>query len=343
MRISVVLPVLNEAEDIRRLLLQLLEQEPPPGDFEVLVADGGSTDGTRDIVRTLAERHSRLALLDNPARRSSPGRNVGAAAAGGDIVLFIDGHCSLPRRDYLQRVAALFAETGADCLCRPQPLSRLAATGWGSAIAAARHSFLGHNAGSDIFAGKAGFTDPRSAGAAYRRAVWEDLGGYDERFDACEDVEFNHRVAAAGLRSYVHPDLAVDYRPRSAPGGLFRQMVRYGRGRARLMAKHPGTYPLPLLFITGAALAALLLVPVTGPLPVLAGLGGLAGAWLVLVGIESVRLGKTWRDRGRIAVAFAAIYGGLTAGFWRGLVEWRRYRKPAPARTGTREERRAHV
>jgi cellulose synthase/poly-beta-1,6-N-acetylglucosamine synthase-like glycosyltransferase len=342
-RISIVLPVLNEATDIERLLLQVLDQEPPPGGFEILVADGGSSDGTRDIVRALAERHANLTLLENPARRSSAGRNAGAQAATGDVVLFIDGHCSLPRRDYLERVAALFASTNADCLCRPQPLSRLAGEGWGAAVAAARHSFLGHNAGSDIYAGKAGFTDPRSAGAAYRRAVWVDLGGYDERFDACEDVEFNHRVAVAGLRSYVHPDLAVDYRPRSTPGGLLRQMVRYGRGRARLMAKYPGTAPLPLLVITGVALAAILVLPFLGAVPVLAGLGALAGAWLLLVGIESVRGGRSWDERGRIAVAFTAIHLGLTAGFWRGIAEWRRFRRPAPARKAGGEERRVPV
>jgi hypothetical protein len=109
------------------------------------------------------------------------------------------------------------------------------------------------------------------------------------------------------------------------------------------MAKYPGTAPLPLLVITGVALAAILVLPFLGAVPVLAGLGALAGAWLLLVGIESVRGGRSWDERGRIAVAFTAIYLGLTAGFWRGIAEWRRFRRPAPARKAGGEERRVPV
>ena len=62
---------------------------------------------------------------------------------------------------------------------------------------------------------------------------------YDESFDACEDVEFNTRVAAAGYKAYTDPRLSVYYEPRSSFRGLFRQMMRYGIGRVRLARKHP--------------------------------------------------------------------------------------------------------
>ena len=170
--------------------------------MEVLVVDGGSTDGTRDLVRERMTRWDRLFLLDNPGRRSSAGRNVGARAAAGDLIVFLDGHCSLLRPDYLARLVEIFAESGADCLTRPQPLTELTGTRWERAVALARHSPLGHKPGSEIYRAEPGFTDPQSAGAAYRREVLETLGGYDERFQACEDVEFNVRVARAGFRAY---------------------------------------------------------------------------------------------------------------------------------------------
>jgi succinoglycan biosynthesis protein ExoA len=97
---------------------------------------------------------------------------------------------------------------------------------------------------------------------AYRRNVFERVGEFDEHFDACEDVEFNHRVDAAGLKCWFAPEIAVHYHPRSSIAGLTRQMARYGRGRLRLAAKHPRSLTLPaiaplIFFLTMATCAAL--------------------------------------------------------------------------------------
>lgn len=326
--ISIVMPVLNEAGDIGRLLDQVLAQKAPPGGFEVLVVDGGSTDRTREIVTVLADRWPNLRLLDNHAKLSGAGRNVGARAARGEFVLFLDGHCALPREDYLVRTVELFQATGAACLCRPQPLNRLTESAWSRAISAARHSWLGHYPASDIYGGPSGFTDPRSAGAAYVRDWIDRLGGYDERFDACEDVEFNHRVALAGLPSYFHPDLSVEYRPRSSLAAFFRQMFRYGRGRARLMAKHPEVIPWPLLLITAYVVLAVLSSAVYGsrvatPLAVVP-----LTVWGLLIVLESARLADSFGQALRTMLAFLVIHLGLVLGFWRGLPELRRFRRP---------------
>jgi succinoglycan biosynthesis protein ExoA len=326
--VSVVLPVLNEARDIGRLLRELLDQEPPAGGFEIVVADGGSTDRTRDIVAALAPLHPNLLFVENPRRLSSAGRNVGARAARGRYVVFLDGHCSVPRRDYLVRLVEVFETTGAACLCRPQPLQNLAEGPWGKAIAAARQSFLGHDPGSDIYGGEPDFTDPRSAGAAYSRDVFERLAGYDERFDACEDVEFNHRVAELGLQAYRHPDLSVDYRPRRTLRDFFRQMNRYGRGRARLMARHPGATPWSLLGVTCLSMAWILGAPLLGWQVALGVALGAAGVWGLLVLIEALRLAGVSRGAYRVLAALAVIHSGLILGFWRGLAEVRKYRQP---------------
>ena len=326
---------MNEARDIGRLLGELRGQESPAGGFEVLVADGGSTDRTREIVEEWAERWPDLRLLPNPRRLSSAGRNVGAHAARGRYVLFLDGHCALPRSDYLAQAVELFESTGADCLCRPQPLNRLTGSVWAHAISAARHSRLGHNPGSDIYGGEPGFTDPRSAGAAYARACFDRLGGYDERFDACEDVEFNHRVAAAGFTAYRHPDLAVAYRPRSSLKSLLRQMIRYGRGRAHLMARHSGMIPWPLVLITAFVILTLLGVAVAGPRLALPIAALPVAAWALLLAGESLRLGGLSLGPIRIALAFGVIHAGLVLGFWRGLPEWGRYRGPMSDRRET--------
>jgi succinoglycan biosynthesis protein ExoA len=327
--LTVVLPVLNEARDIGRLLREILSQTPPPGGFEVLVVDGGSTDGTRDIVEELRRTHPHLRLLDNPRRLSSAGRNVGAHAARSDFILFLDGHCSLPRPDYFVRTVELFETTGAACLSRPQPLTRMAEGPWAAAISQARHSRLGHNPSSHIYGGAPGTCDPRSAGAAYRRSCIERLGGYDERFDACEDVEFNCRVAAAGLPAYLHPDLSVAYRPRSSLGALLTQMIRYGRGRARLMARHPGEIAWVLVLATVFPLLLLGTLAGLGPRAAAWLLAIPLGGWVLAVALESVRLAGLTPRAGRIALAMLTIPAGLVLGFWRGIPELSRFRGPA--------------
>ena len=212
--ISVILPVRNEARSLPALLWSLVRQDFPETDFEIIVADGRSTDETRDVVERLAAQSPvTLRLVDNPGIRSGPGRNAGLHVADGEFILFIDGHCHIPSRQLLRDTITLFQQTQADCLCRPQPLVAHPDFPFGASIAAVRASALGHGRDSLIYDLTAtGFVDPASSGAAYRRSVFAALGEYDECFDACEDVEFNTRVRKSGM-------LSLD---RSAPGNLLR-------------------------------------------------------------------------------------------------------------------------
>jgi succinoglycan biosynthesis protein ExoA len=258
--ISVIVPVRNEAGFIAATLERLLTQDYPADRFEVLVADGRSTDATATIVRALTERFANLCLLDNPRQWSSAGRNVGVRAARGDVVLLVDGHCQIDSHHYLADLARAFTESGADSVGRPQPLDVTGASRLQRAIACGRASRLGHHPASHIWSDRAGFVPPQSVAVAYRREVFQRIGCFDERFDACEDVEFNHRVARAGLSCYFTPRVQVRYFPRDNLGGLYRQMVRYGRGRVRLLRKHPDTFS-PAGFVPAAFLAGLLLGP----------------------------------------------------------------------------------
>jgi glycosyltransferase involved in cell wall biosynthesis len=258
--ISVIVPVRNEAAVLGDTLRLLLSQRYDADRFEVLVADGASTDGTRKVVRRLQQRFPNLVLVDNPKRWSSAGRNAALRAARGEIILLVDGHCDIDSPDYLEEVAEAFARSGADCLGRPQPLDVPGATPLQKAIGLARSSWLGHHPDSHIYSGREGFVPPQSVAVAYRREVFDAVGPFDERFDACEDVELNQRVAQAGLHCYFTPRIAVRYHPRGRLRRLFRQMVRYGRGRVRLLRKHPRTFSLKSL-----APALLLLGLVCGP------------------------------------------------------------------------------
>lgn len=282
--VSVVMPVRNEAAFIRQTLTQLLAQDYDPDRFEVLVADGCSTDGTPDLVREMTAAHPNLRLVDNPGRFSSAGRNRAIEAARGDLIVVVDGHCDLSNPRYLADLADAFERSGADCVGRPQPLDVRDATPLQRAIAAARSSPLGHQPESFIYSDEERFVPPQSVAIAYRREVFERVGLFDERFDACEDVELNHRIDRAGLRCFFTPRVKVHYYPRATLAGLFRQLARYGRGRVRLFRKHRETLTLPC-FVPGVFLLGLALGPVLSLFSV-----WLAAAYLGCVGLYAAAI-----------------------------------------------------
>ncbi len=294
--LSVIVPVRNEAAHITATLEQLFAQDYPVDRYEVLVADGESTDDTVALVEQLARSRPNLRLLRNPRRWSSAGRNVAARAARGEILVLVDGHCEISNRRYFADLVEAFHRSGADCVGRPQPLDVSGATILQRAIAAARSSRLGHHPASHIWSTQEGFVPPQSVAVAYRREVFDRIGWFDERFDACEDVEFNHRAAKANLTCWFTPRVLVRYHPRDSLPKLFRQLVRYGRGRVRLLRKHPETFSLagflPGLFVLGLLMGpwlALLFAPLCGLF---------VGALLLYVLlVVSFSLGLAWRHR----------------------------------------------
>jgi succinoglycan biosynthesis protein ExoA len=329
--ISVIVPVRNEARFIARTLDGLLGQDYPPDRFEVLVADGFSDDATRAIVGDYAARHPNVRLLDNPVRWSSGGRNQAVRAARGDVVLLIDGHSQIDGANHLYEIADAFSRSGADCLGRPQPLDVTGASTFQRAVGAARSCWLGHHPDSYIYANQEGFVPPLSVAVAYRREVFERVGLFDEGFDACEDVDFNHRVARAGMTCFFTPRIAARYVPRGNLRGLFRQMVRYGRGRVRLARKHPETLSLRSL-APGAFLAGLLAGPLLGllsPWLALAYFGGLA-LYAAVVLLVSLAVAARARRLGMLPwlpLVFAAIHLGAGTGILSEAVAGRRPRR----------------
>jgi succinoglycan biosynthesis protein ExoA len=321
--ISVIVPVRNEAAFIAGTLSQLLSQEYDPRLFEVLVADGGSTDATRDIVTTMQRRHTNLRLLSNGGGWSSAGRNVAIEASRGDVILLVDGHCDLDNPQYLANLADAFEESGAACVGRPQPLDVRGASRLQRAVALARASRLGHHPSSHIYSDAEGFVPPQSVAIAYRRAVFETVGLFDESFDACEDVELNHRVAKAGLPCWFTPKVRVRYHPRGTLAGLYRQMFRYGRGRMRLLRKHRDTFSIGG-FVPAAFLAGLILGPLFSMfLPILwIVYGGVVGFYALAVLGTSIALGL--REPALLPLlpaAFVAVHLGAGAGvLWEAVI-----------------------
>ena len=259
--ISVVVPVRNEERYIAETLTDVLAQDYATDRVEVLVVDGESDDRTREIVSEFSKRDSRVKLLPNPKRWSSSARNVGAKSAEGDIVLVVDGHCEMKDSQYLMHLAKAFDKSDAHCVGRPQPLDGPSASTLQLAIAAARSSVIGHHPDSFIYSSGEQFVPAHSVAVAYKKSVFEEIGYFDETFDACEDVEFNHRVDKAGLTCFFTDKVQLRYHPRTSLKRLYRQMIRYGRGRIRLLRKHKDTFSfktlVPAMFVAGCVIGAI--------------------------------------------------------------------------------------
>ncbi len=318
--VTVIVPVRNESAFLGRTLDQLLAQNRDGIQLEILIVDGQSTDNTLHIAHDYAARHPEIRVLQNPKRLSSAARNLAIKNSTGEYVVIIDGHCEIPTRRYYDAMVEAFERSGADCLGRPQPLDVTGATPLQQAIALARSSRLGHHPESFIYSSQGQFVPAKSVAVAYRRSVFDKVGLFDESMDAHEDGEFNYRCDQAGLTCYLAPEITVRYFPRSRLRSLFRQMVRYARGRVRFSRKHAGTWGLGTLIpavlvlciAAGAILAAV--VPVLRT-PYLVGVG----VYLALILVGAFRV--SWRTSQpelawKVPFVFLAVHLGAGCGTW---------------------------
>lgn len=230
---TVVVPTFNEERHLRATLDSVAAQTYP-AIVEILVADGRSTDQTRDIAREFTG----VRVVDNPARAQSAGLNRALDAAYGEITVRVDGHCVLAD-DYVERCVEALEGTGAAMVggaMTPAPeVSCASATQRG--IAAAMASRLGAGPARFHVGGKPGWVDTVYLGA-FRTQAARAVGGYAEDVGVNEDAEFAIRMRAQG-GIWFDPRIRSVYVPRSTVASLGRQFYRYGRSRALTARRHP--------------------------------------------------------------------------------------------------------
>lgn len=232
----IVVPCLNEAAHIADLLAQFGAAAARLG-ARVVVADGGSTDGTRRIVADIAARDHRAVMLDNPKRIQSAAINLAVESYGDDYeyLIRVDAHGEYPD-DYCDRLIEEAVATGADSV-----VVAMETKGFGvfqKATALAQNSRLGNGGAKHRHGGSSGEWTDHGHHALMRIQAFRAVGGYDESFTHNEDAELDHRLGVAGFRIWLTGKTFMTYYPRSSVSGLFRQYLGYGRGRARNLLKH---------------------------------------------------------------------------------------------------------
>ena len=231
--VSVLIPVLNEAQTIGRALESILAQRGVQ--VEVIVADGGSVDETAAIVAERAAADPRVRLVHNPRTSIPSGLNLALARSTAPFVARVDGHSEVTP-DYLSR--------GVEWLLRNPVVAGVgghrigvATTAVGRAVALVQSSRFGIGNSIYHYADRAQLTDHATFGV-YRADAVREVGGWDEGLPVNEDVDFDHRLIQAGYSIGYDPAMEVRWRVRESIPALFRQYRRYGRGKAGMVRKN---------------------------------------------------------------------------------------------------------
>ena len=314
-RAFVVVPCLNEIAGLDVLLRDLLAQTEAMNAL-IVVADGGSTDGSRArIAHHGARSGGRVRLLDNPARLQSAGINRAVARFGGarEFVIRVDAHGALPPRF----IATLLEEaeaTGADSVTCA--LRNSGSSPFQRAVALAQSSPLGNGgAAHRMGPGEAGRWVEHGHHALMRVDAFRAAGGYDETFRANEDAELDLRLAGAGARIWLTGRVAVTYHPRARPAALFRQYWHYGRGRARTVRKHR-LMPRMRQLLPLAVAPALVGLPLAAFLPI-AAVPALLWGGASLCGGALIGARSSLRDAALVPLAVLIMHAAWSFGFWR--------------------------
>ncbi|MCJ8517468.1 succinoglycan biosynthesis protein ExoA [Pseudorhizobium tarimense] len=311
----IAIPCLNEEANIERLLRQLVQGR---GDrsMPIVVVDGGSTDGTRQIVEDVTGEFPDVRFLHNPKRLQAPGVNLAVEHFGDncEFLIRVDAHGDYPP-DYCQVLLGEAVARQADSV-----VVGMKTVGFGffqRATAVAQNSKLG-NGGSKHRDGGGGHWVDHGHHALMRISAFRAVGGYDESFSHNEDAELDYRLAIAGFRIWMTGETFMTYYPRSTAWSLYRQYLGYGRGRARNMLKHRmvpklrQALPLAVVPVFVGALLAFLHWIAAVPFVLWAGLCVAYGFWIAV---------SQKNPYGPMAAVSAMImHFAWSAGFWSELL-----------------------
>ncbi len=327
--VSVIIPTLNEERYIGAVLDDMSAQKGLDADVEILVADGGSTDKTREIVERYAARGN-VRLVDNPKRHQVFGYNLAIRNARGSVICVAHAHARYSKT-YLAQCWEVRARTGAanvGGVIRHRGEGRI-----GEAIALAMSSPVGVGDSKYRHARQDQWCDS-VMGTFIDRAIFDEVGLYNETNLVNEDCEFNYRLRAAGYRVFLSPSIEVTYYVRASFKGLARQYVRYGFYRRWTEVQHPGSVPWRV-YAPPALLVALTASAILGLAGYLAAASLIPALYLVVLGLSTLD-GLRRSRRLSVAllepIAIATMHLSFGFGWLKGLLT---LRKQQPAVTTT--------
>ncbi len=323
--ISIILPIRNEVKEIGKCLDAILMQDFPSDQIEIIIADGMSTDGTREKVKSYRKIHNYIHLIDNQGKIVSTGMNEAIKKSSGEIIIRVDGHTQIDS-NYISTCVETLQRTSADNVggCMTARANNV----FGYSVAIATSTPFGIGNSKFHYSQTEGEVDSVYMGA-WPRFVFSKIGLFDEELIRDQDDEFNYRLRANGGRIILNPDIRSIYTTRSTPSGLFTQYFQYGFYKIRVLQKHPRQMSIrqfvpPLFVLSLLAVLFLTLTTKWGWITLVAIAGSYILANLTASIITSAK--KGWRHLSRLPVVFAIIHISYGSGFLAGLFKfWNRW------------------
>ena len=321
--VSIIMPIKNEERYIERSLAAVLNQDYPSEKLEVLIADGNSTDDTREkISEILSGSKISLKIIDNPTGVVPKALNLGLQYAKGEIIIRVDGHCEI-QKDYVSVCVEHLFNGEAECV--GGSIDTIGESDIAQAIALAMRSPFGVGGVAFRVEGEESkFTDSVPF-PAYLRKVFDQIGLYDEEMLCNEDDEFNYRLRKNNGRILLLHNLRTRYYSRGSLSSLWKQYFRYGLWKVRILQKYPQQMRprqfVPLAFVLVLILTVILAVILPWAwIPLVSLLGVYALANLVAAFLIASR--EAWRYFWPLPLAFATIHVGYGLGFLVGLLRF---------------------
>lgn len=258
--VSVIMPVRNEAAFIGRSLYALLKQTYARERMEIIIADGMSTDDTREVIERIKDNSEiPIVLVDNPKQIAPTGLNCALREAKGDIIVRVDGHCEI-EPEYVANCVAHLQTGRADGV--GGPIQTIGETLRAKAIAAAMSSTFGVGGSAfrtiddrEMYADTVAFP-------GYTREIIEKAGAFNEELVRNQDDEYNYRIRKLGGKILLSPDIRSRYYSRSTFKSLWRQYYQYGFWKVRVLQLHPRQMSLrqfvPFVFVLSLIVLTLL-------------------------------------------------------------------------------------
>ncbi|MFN0112999.1 MAG: glycosyltransferase family 2 protein [Blastocatellia bacterium] len=238
--VTIVMPVRNEAGYIERCLNAVVEQDYPADRMEIIIADGMSTDATREIIHSFQSRFANIRLIDNPGKIAPTGLNRATALAAGEIIARVDGHCEIAP-DYIARAVEHLQNEEPNGIVDGVggPIETIGETATAEVIAAAMSSAFGVGGSTFRTVKDKTMLADTIAFPVYTRSIIERAGGYDEELVRNQDDEYNYRLRKLGAKLLLAADVRSRYYSRGSVRKLFKQYFQYGFWKVRVLQKHP--------------------------------------------------------------------------------------------------------
>lgn len=322
--VSVIIPCRNEEKYIERCLNSILENDYPKDKLEIIIADGGSTDRTKEIISIFNEKYPFIKLLNNLRKITPAGLNIGIKNSKGEIIMIMSAHGKCAS-NYISTCVKYLLETNVDAvgglyLTLPRESTFIA-----YAIALALSSPFGVGNAHYRVGIKGNRKVDTVAWGCYRKEIFGKAGLFDEEFESCEDDEFNYRLREKNCELLLTSETTSYYYARTSLKKLWKQYMEYGIWKVCVFQKHPRMMQLrqfvPVIFILSILLSLILSVYYS---PLLLLLFFILGSYLSCNLFFTFKISKEegWKYFLLLPVVFATLHFSYGIGLLIGLIKF---------------------